>query len=88
MLFVMQEFAQLPPIFGRYFNSTEPTNVLFRYPFNTTMHVTVQKIGNGVFFIEGWIDILYYYNTLEGAWIKLYYLGWGFSNYLPSNIRF
>ncbi|XP_057756215.1 uncharacterized protein LOC130975433 [Arachis stenosperma] len=49
--------------------------VVFTDSGSNYMDVSVQRRGNSLYFIEGWLDLLTYYDQPNGMWLKLDFLG-------------
>ena len=52
-----------------------PHRVVFTDSSSNYMDVSVQRRGNNLYFTEGWLDLLTYYDQPNGMWLKLAFLG-------------
>ncbi|QHO59899.1 uncharacterized protein DS421_3g102800 [Arachis hypogaea] len=52
-----------------------PHRVVFTDSGSNYMDVSVKKRSNNLYFSEGWLDLLTYYDQPNGMWLKLAFLG-------------
>ncbi|QHO19004.1 uncharacterized protein DS421_11g325250 [Arachis hypogaea] len=64
----------LPQSFTMHHIYEIPHPVVFTYSVSNYMDVSVQRRGSKLYFIEGWLDLLTYYDQPNGMWVKLVFL--------------
>ena len=65
----------LPQSFTMHHIHEIPHRVVFTDSGSNYMDVSVQRRGNSLYFTEGWLDLLTYYDQPNGMWLKLDFLG-------------
>ncbi|MED6145983.1 hypothetical protein PIB30_030321, partial [Stylosanthes scabra] len=63
----------LPQSFTMHHIHQVPHRVVLWDPEANFIDVRVQRRGNELYFTEGWLDMLIYYNQPNGMWLKLVY---------------
>ncbi|XLS61721.1 hypothetical protein HN51_015949 [Arachis hypogaea] len=64
----------LPQSFTMHHIHEIPHRVVFTDSGSNYMDVSVQRRSNNLYFTEGWLDLLTYYDQPNGIWLKLAFL--------------